>query len=214
MLRPSIAGPCLALSIALAASACGTTSERADRRPAAAPAAPATADDTARSDAAAAAFYRAHLRGYGEDGAPAMSGFASGLPRGARLAAYRPLLTRALWQRLERAQRAQTAFIAAHPDLKPPLIEGDVFSSAAQDEMILSFALGRRTAISVDAERVQILLTGSDLPEGQGPGRQWRDDALMRREDGVWKLDDIEFDTADGSTPRTRLSKILDEALQ
>ncbi|MGO1002269.1 hypothetical protein [Lysobacter sp. CA196] len=220
MLQPSIAGWCLAISIALAATACGTTDERVVPPPAATTAAPAEADDTVRGDAAAAAaaFYRAHLHRYGDEDAPTTYGFASGLPRGARLAAYRPLLTRALWQRLERAQRAQraqTAFIAKYQgDMKPPLIEGDVFSSAAQDEMILSFALGRRSAMGADAERVQVVLTGSDLPEGQGPGRQWRDEALMRREDGMWKLDDIEFDNDGGSTPRERLSHLLEKALE
>jgi hypothetical protein len=226
MLRASIAGLGLALSIALGVGACAATrgSAGAPAIPPATPAATgATAESTAAGDsvrgdaaAVAAAFYDAHLRRYGdESNAPARSGVASGLPRGARLAAYRPLLSHALRQRLERAQLAQTAFIAKHgSEMKPPLIEGDVFSSAAQDEMILSFALGRRSAIGADTERVQIVLTGSYLPEGQGPGRQWRDDALMRREGGLWKLDDIEFDGDRGSTPRVRLSHLLEEALE
>lgn len=193
------------ISLALAATLAGC--DRA--APPAVPAASSSPQDGERAQAdaaaAAAAFYAAHLRAYAD-------GSVSGLPQGERMASYRPLLTRALLQRLERAQRLQTAFIAAHPDEKPPLIEGDAFSSAYQDEWIGAYAPGASSATGADSARVTIALTGAYPPGVDGPARRWTDAALMRREDGTWKLDDIEFDVEGSALPHERLSRVLDEA--
>jgi len=152
---------------------------------------------------AASAFYRVHVRAYAD-------GSSAGLPQGARLAACEPLATRALRERLRRALRLQERFIAEHPGDKPPLIEDDVFSSAFQDENLLGFAPGRATMLADGVARIEIVLTVAAAPD---PPRQRRDYALMRREDGAWKLDDIEYDRS-GAGGNARLSLVLEEAFR
>ncbi|SDW33536.1 hypothetical protein [Lysobacter enzymogenes] len=152
---------------------------------------------------AVSAFYRLHMRAYAD-------GSAAGLPQGPRLAACEPLLTRALRARLQKALRLQDRFIAEHPGDKPPLIEDDVFSSAFQDENLVGFAPGAAEALAGDRARIDIALTVVAEPD---PARQRHDRALMRREDGAWKLDDIEFDTA-GAGGNARLSLVLEEAFR
>lgn len=157
----------------------------------------------AEAIAAVSAFYRLHVRAYAD-------GSAAGLPQGARLAACEPLVTRALRERLRVALRLQDRFIAEHPGDKPPLIEDDVFSSSFQDENLLGFAPGRATMLADGSARIDIALTVAAAPD---PPRQRRDHALMRREDGAWKLDDIEFDRS-GAGGNARLSLVLDEAFR
>ena len=152
---------------------------------------------------AASAFYRLHLRAYAD-------GSSAGLPQGPRLAACEPLLTRALRARLQKALRLQDRFIAEHPGDKPPLIEDDVFSSAFQDENLVGFAPGAAEALAGDRVRIDIASTVVAAPD---PARQRHDRALMRREDGAWKLDDIEFDPT-GAGGNARLSLVLDEAFR
>lgn len=170
-----------------------------------APAAADAADARVPAEAieAASAFYRLHVRAYAD-------GSAAGLPQGERLAACGPLVTRALRERLREALRLQDRFIAEHPGDKPPLIEDDVFSSSFQDENLLGFAPGRATMLADGSARIDIVLTVAAAPD---PPRQRRDYALMRREDGAWKLDDIEFDRS-GAGGNARLSLVLDEAFR
>lgn len=195
--RLVVAGLGIAL---LATAACG---HAAAPEPARAQAAVAAARVPAAAIEAASAFYRLHLRAYAD-------GSSAGLPQGPRLAACAPLLTRALRARLRKALDQQNRFIAEHPGDKPPLIEDDVFSSAFQDERIVGFAPGDAEALAGGRARIDIALTVVAEPD---PARQRRDRALMRREDGVWKLDDIEFDPA-GAGGNARLSLVLEEAFR
>ena len=193
-----------AVGLAMASLATAACMRTAAPEPARAHAAVA-ADERVPAQAieAASAFYRLHLRAYAD-------GSSAGLPQGARLAAYEPLLTRALRARLQKALRLQDRFIAEHPGDKPPLIEDDVFSSAFQDENLVGFAPGAAEALAGGRARIDIVLTVVAAPD---PARQRHDRALMRREDGAWKLDDIEFDPT-GAGGNARLSLVLEEAFR
>ncbi len=150
---------------------------------------PVPAASVAYADAAsaAAAFYRLHVNeGVG------------GVPTGAALLRYRPLLTQRLLQALEAAGRAHDAAVAADPGSKPPFADGDVFSSLFEGPD--GFDLGQALALGEDAARIVVRLR-----HGEGAdAAHWKDVAVMRREDGGWKLDDIEFggrwDFAQGGT--------------
>jgi len=196
MLRASIAGWCLALSTALAASACGTPGERVDHRPATTSVAPAAVGESARSDGAAAvadAFYRVHI--------DVRSG---GLPEGETMQRYRPLLSKRLLALIAGAARKRDAAIAAHPDEKPPFVDGDLFSTVYEGPT--GYRIGQRTVSGPDRESFDVELS---LKEPMTEESRWTDRALLLREDGQWKLDDIEYGGQFDFGQRGRLSDLL-----
>jgi hypothetical protein len=148
----------------------------------AAPVAPAAPVVPAPSDAELAAarevaedFYEMHRRFAGR-----------GLPSTADMNAYRAFLCPSLVASIGAARVRQEEFVRAHPDQKPPLAEGDLFSSLFE---------GAETASAVEAgadgagARVLMALSRDD---GRGAVR-WRDAVLLSRDDGVWCIADVEY---------------------
>jgi hypothetical protein len=135
---------------------------------------PAPVGDSAAD--AAQAFYRMHLELK-----------ASGLPVGEDLARYRPMLSRRLLALMAPAARERDRMIAQEPGLKPPYIEGDLFTSAFEGAS--AFKLGKRSVLGPDRESFEIELSYTQA----GAGSHWKDRVQMLREDGRWKLDDVEY---------------------
>ncbi|QWF15914.1 hypothetical protein [Lysobacter capsici] len=172
-----------------AASASASNSSASNRTKATA----APADPAATAEAAADAFYRAHAE-FG----------SSGLPEGETLRHYRPLLSRRLLALIAEATGYRDAFAAAHPGDKPPYGDGDLFTSLFEGPT--GYRLGKRTVLAPDRESIEVELTYS---EPRTPDTHWTDRALMLREDGQWKLDDIEYGGQWDFATRGRLSDAL-----
>jgi hypothetical protein len=110
----------------------------------------------------------------------------SGLPSAEVWARLRPRLTPELAAAFEAARVEQAAFRRAHPQEKPPWVDGDLFSSLFEGPQ--AFRLG-------DA------LTREDRSEvavhcvyGEGAGAtQWTDVLLLRRTASGWRVDDLRY---------------------
>jgi hypothetical protein len=176
----------IALLALLAGSGCSWFKHRRERAPAAAageaaetvaPAVTATPDDaTVRSATALAAdFYEMRLR-LGK----------SGLPDASEMKAYRAFLCPALADAMDAARTRQQAYIAAHPDDKPPLIEGDLFSSLFEGPDVVNTA---GTSVEGEGARVTLAMRAGD--GDQAP--HWKDDLILAREEGVWCIADVEY---------------------
>ncbi|KRB06166.1 DUF3828 domain-containing protein [Lysobacter sp. Root690] len=125
---------------------------------------------------AAQAFYRMHLQLN-----------ASGLPVGEDLARYQPMLSRRLLALMAPAARERDRSIAQAPGAKPPYVDEDLFTSMYDGAT--TFKLGKRSVIAADRESFEIDFS---YTEASGTSR-WTDRVQMLREDGRWKLDDVEY---------------------
>lgn len=120
-------------------------------------------------------FYEMHARFAGR-----------GLPDPSAMNAYGAFLCPSLVQGIEAARVRQKAFIAAHPDDKPPLVEGDLFSSLFEG---VEHAQAQAPAAASDGVRVPVALS-----RGIGPGAQrWQDTLVLQRDDGVLCVADVEY---------------------
>ncbi|QWF15913.1 DUF3828 domain-containing protein [Lysobacter capsici] len=132
---------------------------------------------------------------------------ASGLPVGEDLARYQPMLSSRLLALMAPAARERDRMIAEAPGMKPPYIEGDFFTS--RDDGVTAFKLGKHIVRAADLESFEIEFSYAE-PAGTS---RWTDRVQMRREDGRWKLDDVEYgdDRDDGRdfAVRGRLSDTL-----
>ncbi|WP_141233523.1 hypothetical protein ABU614_01560 [Lysobacter firmicutimachus] len=191
MQRYRVAGWCFAILFASMATACGSAGERPQHAPS------ARAADAVRGDSAQAvaeAFYRVHV--------DIRSG---GLPDGEAMQRYRPLLSKRLLGLIAGAARERDAAIAAHPDEKPPFVDGDLFSSLYEGPT--GYRIGARTVSGPDRESFEIELSYREPPSSEVS--RWTDRALLLREDGQWKLDDIEYGGQWDFASRGRLSEAL-----
>ncbi len=109
-----------------------------------------------------------------------------GLPDPAAMNAYNAFLCPALSAALADARTRQAAFIAAHPGDKPPLVEGDLFTSlfegadSAQALNVVSDGDGARVTVA--------------LARGVGPAAtRWRDDLILGRDQGIWCVADVAY---------------------
>ncbi|MGH8082573.1 MAG: hypothetical protein ACREP7_18500, partial [Lysobacter sp.] len=82
-------------------------------------------------------------------------------------------------------------------------IEGDMFTSLF--EGATEFKLGKRSVAGPDRESFEIDFARTDA----GGSSRWKDRALMLREDGQWKLDDVEYGGDWGFAAHGRLSDSL-----
>lgn len=122
-------------------------------------------------------FYTLHLRNAD-----------SGVPGEILLDSYRPYLSQRLIGLLERARHQRDQAIAAHPDEKPPFVEGDMFSSLFEGPT--GFEIGMPLRIDEENQRVPVVF--SNVIPGQQPVR-WTDYAYMVHEESGWKLDDLAY---------------------
>jgi hypothetical protein len=109
-----------------------------------------------------------------------------GLPQGAALDRYLPLLSPRLAGLIRRADAAQARFHAKVKDA-PPLIEGDLFSS--QFEGFQTYKVGDCSGTAT-AGRCRVQL------HYQPPNQKavdWTDEILLVKAGGAWKVDDIAY---------------------
>lgn len=164
--------------IVLASAGCGRSAEKADAATST-PSAPQTAQAGCKDgDAAQAArdFY-----------ARIMADAASGLPSKQSMTKLAPLMTASMRAAIEKARVRQQAFIVAHPDEKPDFIEGSLFTSLFEGPSALESA----SAVAKDGSAV--VEVGFVHAESGAEAFRWKDQALLRCEEGRWRLDDVRY---------------------
>ena len=113
---------------------------------------------------------------------------AAGVPSGYHISRYRPWISVRLARDFAFRALERDAFIAAHPDAKPPHIEGDLF--VGLDEGFTGYRLGARTPLADGRVVFEVQLSYRD---GQGGVMQWVDRAIVVRESGRWVFDGVEY---------------------
>ena len=110
----------------------------------------------------------------------------SGLPTPTQLKGISPHLSKEIIDQINIDRKKQKAAIKAHPDEKPPWIEGDLFSSMF--EGATSFRLGKARAGEKRSE-VDVHL----VYKYKSDATEWMDTAVLEKVDGRWVITDILF---------------------
>lgn len=110
----------------------------------------------------------------------------TGLPDAEEMKAYRAFLCPTLANAMDEARERQQAYAAAHPDDKPPLADGDLFSSLFEGPEVVTAA-----GTEVDGAGARVTLA-MRLGDGDGATR-WKDKVLLSRYEDVWCIADVEF---------------------
>ncbi|MBK6316430.1 MAG: hypothetical protein IPF53_19600 [Blastocatellia bacterium] len=126
----------------------------------------------------------------------------TGLPTTKQRTSIWPLLTEDLKALLDAAQREQDAFIKANPDEKPPLIEGDLFSSLF--EGVQTFELGQTSLVD---RRAHVPVTFSYTSDGKTT--RWTDEVILAKSGGAWKIWDVRYNATWDFKPGTNLRAVL-----
>jgi hypothetical protein len=110
----------------------------------------------------------------------------SGLPDEAEMKAYRAFLCPALAGLMDVARSRQQEYASTHPDEKPPLVEGDLFSSLVEGPDAVSAA---GTEVEGEGARVTLAMRAGDGDDAP----HWKDDLLLERHDGIWCIADVDY---------------------
>lgn len=133
--------------------------------------------------------------------------FFRGLPDATQAAALAPHLSPRLNGLLHDALAGQQAYKARYPSDKPPMIDGDIFSSLFEGA-----SSGEIDAVEeADGHvTVRVKYTYSD-PETHKVIETWPDRFLLVRDGSRWLIDDLEYLGGWDFAPRGRLSAALAE---
>ena len=110
----------------------------------------------------------------------------TGLPDEGEMKAYRAFLCPPLAAAMDAARVRQRAYMAEHPDDKPPLVEGDLFSSLFEG---VDVATPAGTEVNADSASVTMSMR---FGEGDDAVR-WKDALLLARDEGSWCIADVEY---------------------
>jgi hypothetical protein len=110
----------------------------------------------------------------------------TGLPDETEMKAYRAFLCPPLAAAMDSARVRQRAFIDEHPDDKPPLVEGDLFSSLFEG---VEVATPMGTEVTGDSARVNMSMR---FGEGDQAVR-WKDAVVLGKDQGSWCIADVEY---------------------
>ncbi len=131
-----------------------------------------------------------------------------GLPDGAQLARLSPFLSPRLEGLLRDARAGQQSYREKYPTDKPPLIDGDLFSSLFEGA---NRAEVSETLEQGDSAAVLVRYEYRDPRDGKLI-EDWPDRFLLVREaDGGWRIDDIEYLGGWDFAMKGRLSGALEE---
>lgn len=133
--------------------------------------------------------------------------FFRGLPNATQAAALAPHLSPRLNGLLHDALAGQQAYKARYPSDKPPMIDGDIFSS------LFEGASSGEIDTVVKAEghvTVRVKYSYND-PETRKVIETWPDRFLLVRDGSRWLIDDLEYLGGWDFAPRGRLSAALAE---
>lgn len=133
-----------------------------------------------------------------------MADAASGLPSSESMLTLAPLMSASMRAAIEKARVRQQAFIAAHPDEKPDFIEGSLFTSLFEGPSALESA----TAVANgDSAVVEV---GFVHAQAGAETFRWKDQTLLRCEEGRWRLDDVRYGGDWDFAPKGQLKQALE----
>ena len=133
--------------------------------------------------------------------------FFRGLPNATQAAALAPHLSPRLNGLLRDALAGQQAYKARYPSDKPPMIDGDIFSSLFEGASSGEIDTVEGTDGHV-AVRVKYIYRD---PETHKVNETWPDRFLLIQDGSGWLIDDIEYLGGWDFAPRGRLSAALTE---
>ena len=110
----------------------------------------------------------------------------TGLPLEGDMKAYRAFLCPGLSAAMDAARVRQKLYIDENPDDKPPLVEGDLFSSLFEGTDVVTPA---GTEVVGDSARVTLSMR---FGEGDGAAR-WKDTVVLAKDEGSWCIADVEY---------------------
>jgi len=113
----------------------------------------------------------------------------TGLPNPEQMKRLSPFLSPNLQELIRRASKAQEEFIAKYPEEKPPLIEGDLFSSLFEGPT--SFEI-TKTEIKTSRANVLVKFIYVDSRPRFG-STTWNDRYILVKDDSRWLIDDVEY---------------------
>jgi hypothetical protein len=115
----------------------------------------------------------------------------TGLPTGGAWSRIAPRVSTSLKRLIVAAQAEQARCKQAHPDDKPPWVEGDMFTSNFEGytrfKIADSAVSGSRATVSIDFEYAK-----------GGKPFAWRDHVVVVREGKRWLIDDVRYRKAEG----------------
>ena len=130
-----------------------------------------------------------------------------GLPDAAQAAALAPHLSARLNGLLRDALVGQQAYRTKFPSDKPPLVDGDIFSSLFEGATNGTVDNVDETACTA---RVRVTFTYEDPQTGKAI-EVWQDRFVLLREAAQWRIDDVEYLGNWDFAMRGRLSSALAE---
>jgi hypothetical protein len=134
---------------------------------------------------------------------------ATGMPDAATLAQYRPYLSTALYTAFVNAQNDRQVDVAATPNEKAGVAEGDMFSSLFEGPTSATVN-SASTILNTDARNIPLRVTMSH-EKADSAKSSWQDEVLMVREGTCWTVDDVRYmanwDFASSGTLRQVLEK-------
>ena len=126
----------------------------------------------------------------------------SGLPDAGSMNAYDAFVCPSLGAALRDARVHQEQFRASNPGEKPPMVEGDLFSSLFEGPDSYSAAGSK-----IEGVRASVTM---DLRHGEGSAAtSWQDTVLLELDDGIWCISDVQYGGKWPSANRGRLSESL-----
>jgi len=117
-----------------------------------------------------------------------LEGREGGVPSGARLAGFRPVVSSGLFALLERAAAAEKEYARRTRDESPPLVEGDVLTSLFEGATAFRIEGCKEGQSSASCRAALVSLD----PAGGKPV-EWTDTVALVREGGEWRVGDVEY---------------------
>ena len=114
----------------------------------------------------------------------------SGLPTEAELKILSPFFSPELAALFVKARKYQAGHIRAYPDDKPPLMEGDLFSSLFEGPT--GFEVGPSEKMDQRHRRVYVRFSHVDPKDPEDVFR-WKDAVIVKRQGNGFVIEDFEF---------------------
>jgi len=117
-----------------------------------------------------------------------LDGREGGVPSGARLERFRPVVSPSLYALLERAAAAEKAYAYRTHAESPPLVEGDLFTSLFEGATAVQVEGCQEKKSSASCRAALVSLD----PAGGKPV-EWTDTVVLTKEGGEWRVGDVEY---------------------
>jgi hypothetical protein len=134
----------------------------------------------------------------------------SGLPNAEDAKILSTFLSVKLNKQIQKAWIAQQKFKSKYPDEKPPLVEGDLFSSLF--EGATSFEI-MGTKIKLNNADVAVKFKNVSPAENNNPV-EWTDNYKLIKNKNGWFIDDLKYQGKWDFAPKGLLSKTLNETIK